>query len=72
LVHWATVGLPKHYIQEESAYTVVDRIKDREVKLNLLMGGKRMLNKSFSLVLKLEAHSPVCKSQGALCTSLVS
>jgi hypothetical protein len=39
LAHWATFGLCKHYVQEEAAYTFVDGIKDREVKLHLFMGG---------------------------------
>jgi hypothetical protein len=42
VAHWAPIGLPKHFIHREAAYVLVDGIRDRKVKQQLLMNGDRI------------------------------
>jgi hypothetical protein len=55
LTHQALVGLPADHIQTEAAHAFIDGIRDREVKLHLLLGGAPTLNEALNQALRIEA-----------------
>jgi hypothetical protein len=55
LAHQALVGLPLHFIQKEAAYAFFSRIRDKEIRQHLLIGGERSLDKTLNQALRLEA-----------------
>jgi hypothetical protein len=63
LTHWALVILPVEFIQKEASHAFIDRVRDRELKQHLLMGGDRLLIKALNEALKLE----VVKAAARLC-----
>jgi hypothetical protein len=55
LVHHTLVRLPQYFIQREVANSFISWIRDLEVKLSLLMGGRRTLDRALCQGLVLEA-----------------
>lgn len=64
LITWSTG--PSRVIRqpypEETAHAFTDRVNDRKVNLQLLMGGKKLLNKALNQTLKLEAANVEARS----------
>jgi hypothetical protein len=59
LAHRSFVCIPVAFIQTEATHSLIDGLREREVKQHLLMGGDRTLNEALNQALKLEAAQAV-------------
>jgi hypothetical protein len=62
LVYWALVRLPQYFIQTKASYAFDNEIRDWEVKLSLLIGSDRMLDKVLNQVLRLKTSKVAARS----------
>jgi hypothetical protein len=55
LTHHTLFGLLVHYVQKEAGHAFFHRIRDQDMKQQLLMGGERTLSKALSKSFQQEA-----------------